>query len=120
MSGALDDPARGFRERQQHDQHVGLRKHALQALPRRRSKRFREAPFRFKLHPATLKPSAFSFAAASLPMHAQSEHADLDIAGLGLPVVVLPQALALLAFVAAQLPQVNERVHRRPTRSCGR
>ena len=39
--------------------------------------------------------------------HAQSKHADLDVAGLGLLVVVLLDALALLAFVAAQLARMN-------------
>ncbi len=49
-----------------------------------------------------------------LAQHAQAEHADLDVGGLRLLVVVRPDALALLALVAAQLAQVNERVHDHP------
>ena len=33
----VDDPARGFGERQEHDQHVGLLKQALQALRARKA-----------------------------------------------------------------------------------
>ena len=70
--------------------------------------------FRLALQPATVKPSAFSLAAASLPMTPNPKHADLDVAGLGLLVVVFPDTLALLAFVAAQLAQMDERMHDDP------
>ena len=33
----VDDPASGFSQRQQHDQHVGLRQEALQALSARKA-----------------------------------------------------------------------------------
>ena len=45
---------------------------------------------------------------------AKAEHADLDLGGLRLIVIVRPQAFALLTLVAAQLAQVRERVHDHP------
>ena len=48
------------------------------------------------------------------PQDAEAEHADLDLGGLRLIVVVGPDALALLALVAAQLAQMRERVHDHP------
>ncbi len=49
-----------------------------------------------------------------LAQDAEAEHADLDVACLRLIVVVRPDALALLALVAAQLAQVRERMHDHP------
>ena len=46
--------------------------------------------------------------------HAEAEHADLDVAPPRLIVVVRPDALALLALVAAELAQMRERVHDDP------
>ena len=70
--------------------------------------------FSLALQPATLKPSAPSLDRGVFAKHAQAQHADMDLGGLRLIVVVGPDSLALLALVAPQLAQVRERVHDHP------
>jgi len=47
-------------------------------------------------------------------MTPQSKHADLKVAGFRLLVVVRPDLRALLTLVAAQLAQMDERMHDDP------
>ena len=110
----VEDPARGFGQRQQHDEHVGAREQALRARPRRRSRRCRAATFGRRAPAGDLEAERLELRRGVLAQHAEAEHADLDVAGLGLLVVVRPDALALLALVAAQLAQMDERVHDDP------
>ena len=107
-------PRVASRQRQQHDEHVGLRQHALRAHPRPKSRSRPGRDFGLALQPATLKPSAFSLAAASLPMTPRPSTPIWTSLALGCCVVVLPDPLALLAFVAAQLAQMDERMHDDP------
>ena len=69
--------------------------------------------FSLALQPATAKPSA----SASLPRpcpRRRGRARRLDLGGFRLVVVIRPDALALLALVAAQLAQMRERVHDDP------
>ena len=70
--------------------------------------------FGLTLQPATLKPSAFSLVAASLPMTPNPSTPIWTSLALGCWSSSSQTPLALLAFVAAQLAQVDERMHDNP------
>ena len=102
------------------DEHVGLRQQALEPVRRPKSTTCPGSDFGSWLQPATLKPSAQLVAPRPCPIRRARARRPRGLRALGCVVVVVPDALALLAFVAAQLARVNKTLHAQPIRSCAR
>ena len=94
--------ARGVGQRQQNDQHVGHREHPVEALGAMEAG---DAAERLFARTPAGDPEAerAELQRGVCAEDTEAEHADLDLGRLRLIVVVRPQALALLALVAAQL-----------------
>ena len=101
-------PRDGFSQRQQHDQHIGLRPRGRFKPSAPEKQATPGSDFGLALQPATLKPSAFSLAAASLPITPSPSRPTWASPALGCLSSSAQSAPALLAFVAAQLAQMNE------------